>query len=96
MVKDLEKRPFQMLGINSDSQKVLRQLVDDEVVTWRCWAEGPEGPISIQWEITGIPTMVLVDHKGIVRWRTSGAPDAKVMDGFVEQLVKEAEADKKK
>jgi S1-C subfamily serine protease/thiol-disulfide isomerase/thioredoxin len=96
MVKDYQKRPFELLGINSDSEKVLQQIVDDEQVTWRCWADGPEGPISLKWKVTGIPTMVLLDHNGIVRWQSSGAPAAEVLDEHVEQLVKEAEADKKK
>ena len=40
--------------------------------------------------------MVLIDHNGLVRWQAHGAPSAEVLDEYVEQLVKEAEADQKK
>jgi S1-C subfamily serine protease/peroxiredoxin len=92
MVQQLKDRPFALLGVHSENQKVLDELVKQNKVTWRCWADGPQGPIVQRWSVEAFPTMVLIDHQGRIRWRSSGVPDEAALKGLIEQLLSEAEA----
>jgi peroxiredoxin len=92
MVEKMKDRPFALLGIHCESQKVLDELVKNGTVTWRSWADGQQGPIAQQWGIDGYPTMVLIDHQGLIRWRSGGVPDEAALARMVEQLVQEAES----
>jgi thiol-disulfide isomerase/thioredoxin len=62
MVERLRNRPFVLLGVHCESQQVLDKLVNDRTVTWRCWADGAQGPIARNWAIEAYPTMALVEH----------------------------------
>ncbi|MCS7470976.1 trypsin-like peptidase domain-containing protein [Stieleria sp. ICT_E10.1] len=91
MVQRLSKRPFALLGVHCESQKVLQELVNNKTVTWRSWADGEQGPIATSWPVEGFPTLVLVDAQGIVRWQSGGTPDEKVLNELIEKLLLEAE-----
>ena len=61
-------------------------------MTWRSWFDGPPGgPITQEWKVTGMPSIFLIDAKGMVRYAHEGAPGAEELDGEIETLVKEAE-----
>lgn len=90
MVEKYKDRPFVLLGINTDNQKRLLELVEAGTVTWRTWADGESGPIAANWEVDSYPSMYVVDHNGIVRMHVSGAAE-EVLARTVESLVGEAE-----
>jgi hypothetical protein len=97
LVKRLQNKPFALLGVNSDSdKKELKKAMEKEQITWRSWwnGGGTSGPISNPWKIQGWPTLYLIDHKGVIRYRWLGAPDENTMNKAVDALVKEAETDK--
>lgn len=91
LVKDYQDRPFALLGINSDPSSVLDGLVEQGKVTWKTWADGQHGPIAQEWNISSFPTMVILDHKGVIRHRFQGAPSSDALRRLVDQLVREAE-----
>lgn len=91
LVEKYGDRPFVLLGVNGDQQDVLQQLIQQGQVTWRCWAEGPGGPVSTAWEVTGIPCIYLIDQQGVVRRQFSGVPDENVLSEAIEGLVWETE-----
>jgi hypothetical protein len=95
LVKEMESKPFALLGINSDAEKDgLKKVLTDENITWRSWWNGPEGtsgPISTKWNISGWPTLYIVDHKGVIRHKYVGSPGDKVLDEAIKKLVMEAE-----
>jgi hypothetical protein len=93
MVKQYKDRPFALLGVHCESQKVLDELIKEGTVTWRTWADGQRGPIATEWNITGYPSVYLIDSSGIVRRRFSGVPREKELTEAVDQLL--AEVDKK-
>jgi peroxiredoxin len=96
LVKKLENKPFAILGINSDtSQEKLRKVIADEKMTWRSWWDGGStgGPVASKWNVRGWPTLYVLDHKGVIRYKWVGSPGEEVMDGAIEKLVKEAEVD---
>jgi hypothetical protein len=95
LVKRYKDRPFAMLGINvKDTQSLLEQLTKDEVVTWKFWVDKPPAyRISTLYNIEGYPTILLLDQRGVIREKDIF--DMDVLDGAIEQLVREAEEQKK-
>ena len=93
LVKRLEGKPFVILGVNSDPKDKLKQVLKKEQMTWRSWWDGGDtsGPIATKWNVSGWPTLYLVDHKGVIRNKWVGSPGDQVMDQTVEALVKEAQ-----
>src|SRR5437899_9323524 len=94
LVKRLQNKPFVLLGINSDSDREkLKKVLEKEQITWRSfWAGGTSGPIPTQWRIRGWPSILLIDHNGVVRQKYAGPLDQAVLDQEIDRLVKEAES----
>jgi hypothetical protein len=93
LVKRMEGRPFALLGVNTDpTREELQTTIKKKELTWRDWWDG-ESAIASAWEVTGFPTLVLIDHKGVVRQRYLGNPGEKELDQAVDRLVAEAEKD---
>ena len=69
LVKQYEKRPFVILGVNSDpDRQALKKRVEEENITWRSWFAGStSGKIPLRWNVTGWPTIYLIDHLGVIR-----------------------------
>src|SRR6266852_1783534 len=98
LVKRLESKPFALLGVNSDTDKdALKEVMKKEEITWRSWWNGPEGtrgPLSKKWNVHGWPTIYVLDHKGVIRYKNVRGEK---MDEAVDRLLKEQEeADKEK
>jgi hypothetical protein len=93
LVSKMADKPFALLGVNSDQDReALKKVLVDEKITWRSFwnGGGTGGPISSAWQVRGWPTLVLIDHKGVIRQKWLGAPPGAVLDKAVEDLVKEA------
>jgi hypothetical protein len=93
-VEKFKDRPFVILGVNSDaSRDLVNQVVKKEKLSKRSFWDGgsTDGPISRRWNVTGWPTLYLIDHTGTIV-RQVGPQD----DELIEQKVKEAEAARKK
>jgi hypothetical protein len=94
LVEKFQGRPFVILGVNSDaSRELVKQVSEKEKLTWRSFWDGgsTDGPIARRWNVTGWPTLCLIDHAGTIV-RHVGPQD----DELIEQKVKEAEAAGKK
>ena len=92
LVKRLENKPFALLGINSDPKERLREVMKKENITWRSWWDGGDtnGPIARAWNVSGWPTIYILDHKGVIRFK---GPRGEAMDKAVDQLLAEMEKD---
>src|SRR5215831_19165682 len=92
LVKDLEKKPFALVGVNADTDRtVLVTALKQEKITWRSFLDGgPGGPIAQAWAIKGFPSTFILDHKGVIRY--TGLRGEK-MEEAVRELLKEQEAD---
>ena len=90
LVKRLENKPFALLGINSDPKERLREVMKKENITWRSWWDGGDtnGPIARAWNVSGWPTIYILDHKGMIRFK---GPRGEAMDKAVDQLLAEME-----
>jgi hypothetical protein len=99
LVKKMEGRAFALIGVNSDRDKAdLKQAMEKEQITWRSFWNGgsTSGPISAAWKIRAWPTLYILDHKGVIRYRYEGSPGGEVLDSAIENLVREAEQEAKR
>jgi hypothetical protein len=90
LVKRLEGKPFALIGINSDDEDTLRKAIKKENMTWRSWWDGGDtsGPISSKWNVHAWPTIYVLDHKGVIRFK---GPRGEELDKVVDQLLVELE-----
>ncbi len=101
----MKDRPFALVGVNTNGYKSekLKAVMDKEKLTWRSFADvgdtededGPR-PIASKWNLQGTPTLYVLDHKGVIRYRWIGSPGEKAIDRALEDLIKEAEATSQK
>ena len=93
LVKRLANKPFALIGVNSDRDKAkLKPRLEEENITWRSFWNGPQGtsgPISKAWNVRSWPTIYVLDHKGVIRYKTVRGEK---MDEAVETLLAEMEA----
>jgi hypothetical protein len=95
LVKRLENKPFALLGINSDPDRAeLKEVMKKEQITWRSWWDGgsTSGPIAKKWNVSGWPTIYVLDYKGVIRYKNVRGES---MDKAVDTLLKELEKEKK-
>lgn len=93
LVKRLEGKPFVILGVNSDPKQKLKDVLKKESMTWRSWWDGgnTSGTIATAWNVSGWPTLYLIDHKGVIRQKWVGSPGDDTLDREIDRLVTEAE-----
>ena len=89
LVKRLADKPFALVGVNSDADKqALQQVLVDEEITWRSFWNGPKGtggPISTSWNVSGWPTIYLIDHEGVIRYKGHSLDD-ELVDSLVAKV----------
>jgi hypothetical protein len=101
-VKNLEGKPFALVGVNANGYdaKKLKKVMDEEKLNWRSFVDargkGGVGAISTKWNLEMRPTLYVLDHKGVIRYKWLGSPGEKTIDTAINKLVKEAESDAKK
>ena len=80
-------QPFALLGINSDEDRLeLKEVIKTENLIWRSWWDGSiDGPIHEKWQITARPAILVLDQKGIIRFKSTSAEG---LDAAIEALLK--------
>ena len=90
LVERLKDKPFAIIGVNSDTDKnKLKKRLTEEKITWRSFwngPKGPDGPISTAWNVHGWPTIYVLDHHGVIRFK--GVHEKK-LDEALDQLLGE-------
>jgi hypothetical protein len=85
-------KPFALIGVNSDKDKQkLAPRLQEERITWRSFWNGPDGtggPISKAWNVSGWPTVYVIDHDGVIRHKSHGGPE---MDKVIQECLARAE-----
>lgn len=90
LVKRLADKPFALIGVNSDSDREeIKRIITKEKISWRSFWNGgsPGGPISTAWNVSGWPTIYLIDAKGVIRHKNVRGPE---LDEAIEALIAEA------
>jgi len=89
LVKKVESKPFALLGVDADEkQETLKKTQEDKEITWRSFFDGREGPIGKEWRIEALPSIYVLDAKGVIRYKEVRGED---MDKAVDTLIKELE-----
>ena len=90
LVKRLENKPFALLGVNSDPKDRLKSVIKKEKMTWRSWWDGgnTSGPIATKWNVSGWPTIYVLDDKGVIRFK---GPREEALDKAVDSLLAKVE-----
>ncbi len=93
LVERLKDKPFALIGVNSDTDKgKLKKRLAEERITWRSFWNGPDGtngPISRAWNVHSWPTVYVLDHKGVIRWKwVRGEALDKAVDQLLEELAR--------
>jgi thiol-disulfide isomerase/thioredoxin len=87
LVKRHANAPFAFLGINVDDKvETLKQTVAEHQMAWPQWFDGANGPISRQWNVKFLPTIYVLDGKGVIRYK---GVRGEAMDKAVAFLLKE-------
>ena len=88
LVKRLADKPFALIGVNSDKDlEKLAPRLKAEQITWRSFWNGPQGtggPISKAWNVSGWPTIYVLDAEGVIRAK---GVRGKAMDRVVDELL---------
>jgi hypothetical protein len=95
-VKNLKGKPFALIGVSIGglNAKQLKAVMDKQKLPWRSFVDlgnAGAGPIAKKWNLSATPTFYLLDHKGVVRHKWTGAPGEKALDAAIEKLLKAAE-----
>ncbi len=92
LVKKLKDKPFTLVGVNSDKDLLyLHERMKAENITWPSFTNGPFGPlgpIAAKWGVGGWPTIYILDHKGVIRFKNKRG---QAMEEAVEKLLAEME-----
>lgn len=89
LVTNLKDRPFQLISVMGDHQAdTVSGAIESGDITWLTTWDGERGPISTKWNITGWPTVFVIDHLGVIR---STESDARTRSSLIEKLIKKAE-----
>ena len=94
----MQDKPFALIGVNINCHdpKVLKKVMDRERLPFRSFTDKSDGEglgvIGRAWNLFGTPTVFVLDHKGVIRYRQLGIPDRKAIDGVLKELIREAEA----
>jgi len=92
LVKEMQDKPFALIGVNSDSLERATKAVAENELNWRSFQNKPEGAesaISDAWMVRGWPTVVILDAEGKIHYRGHDGQEA---TRIAEELVKGMEA----
>jgi peroxiredoxin len=98
----MQDKPFALIGVNINCHdpKMLKEVMDKEQLNFRSFTDTAAsdglGVIGSAWNLFGTPTVFVLDHKGVIRYRQIGIPDKKAIDEVLNKLVKEAQRNDKK
>jgi hypothetical protein len=97
----MQDKPFALIGVNINCHdpKTLKGVMDKEQLMFRSFTDQADGEglgvIGSAWNLFGTPTVFVLDHHGVIRYRQIGIPDKKAIDGVLKKFILEAEANDK-
>ncbi len=92
LVKKMQGRPFVLLGVNTDDElSTVREAIEKNNLNWRSFYDGSRGSIVNQFGIQAFPTIMLIDHTGMIIHANVRLREKK-LDQEIDRLVKAAES----
>lgn len=96
LVKEMEGRPFELIGVNSDTDRIYARKVEQaQKITWRSFWNGGSrfGDISTEWAVEKWPVLYVIDAQGVVQMRSAGGHNKEEIYKLIETLVREVESE---
>src|SRR3954447_9053754 len=90
--QEYKGRPLTILGVAADPPDTLRRFLKANPVPWPNIAD-PQRALSDDWGIRSYPSVVLVDHRGVIRRVWKGGLDPVELQAEIKRLVDRAERD---
>ena len=86
LVERLKDQPFALLGINSDGEaEKVKEILAKNEITWRNAVDvSTNGPLATQWNVSGWPTIYVIDHTGKIVHKSHGG---EAMDQAIQEAV---------
>ncbi|HEY5297534.1 MAG TPA: TlpA disulfide reductase family protein [Verrucomicrobiae bacterium] len=75
LAERMKGKPFTLVGVNGDGiRDDAKHAVEKEKMTWPSfWSiKGPDGPIPTSWNVSGWPTVFVLDSNGVIRFKSEG------------------------
>ncbi len=94
LVERLKDNSFALVGVNSDNKERLLDAMEREKITWPSFWDGGStgGPIASRWNISGWPTVFVLDSKGTIRYkRVRGKTMTKAVETLLTEMGEEFE-----
>ena len=109
MLEIFDEEDVVLLGVNSDAElETIVEAKEEERLAYRTWWDGhsqpdadvvaAEGPIATEWNVSGWPTIYVIDGEGVIRHVNKrggeliAAVDKLVMDKRMQEYREQAEA----
>ena len=89
LVEKYADQPFAIVGINSDRDRAkLKARMTEESITWKSFYDGggTGGPIASRWNVSGWPTIFVLDATGRIRFKDVRGDD---LDAALDELMAE-------
>lgn len=88
-----KEQPFVLVSISTDADReTLQAFVKKHSMPWTHWYAAPESALIDDWEIESLPTILVLDAKGTIRFKDIREKD---LDAAVEKLLREQKDDRK-
>jgi thiol-disulfide isomerase/thioredoxin len=94
LIEKFRNERFALLSVSMDEKlETLKSSIASGEITWRCWWDGMDGPIRKSWNISGAPTIYLLDQQGLLQdVRLSRTTPAQVIEQAIETLLQKNES----
>jgi hypothetical protein len=87
----MKGRSFVLVGVNCDDTiEQAKLVVKNQRISWRSWFDGPRGmtgKVYTRWGVQAVPSVFVLDPRGVIRWHSDGAPQEAVLDKVVDDLL---------
>jgi len=90
--RDYKGRPFTILGVATDPPDRLREFLKANPAPWPNIVDD-RGALCEEWGIHSFPSVVLVDHRGVIRGVWKGGLNPAELQTEIARLVDRAERD---
>jgi thiol-disulfide isomerase/thioredoxin len=97
LTERMRGKSFTLIGVNGDGDlSDAKRAVTREKMTWPSFwngKDGADGPISSAWNVSGWPTVYVIDADGIIRFKREGYGDStsNMLNGSVDELMRHLE-----
>ena len=86
LVDRLKDEPFALVGFNyGDELEHIQNAVKEKNLIWRSFFGGRDSTIPSKYEIKGYPTILIIDAKGVIRYKEHG-PNDELIDELLAEM----------